>query len=688
MILLANGMLVASVLSVLFRGLFYELESNLMMLFLWLLGSLYFLAKLAKGESFRCAKRVLLPGLLLLIAHGVSVIHLKDRHAHIQSVIQYGTLIMTALVVHDAYRERKDKFFVIFPPIVSLVGGIVALIGLVPSLSRLLIYGVPLMGNRPSDAMISVFQYPNTTAMFLFSCAILALATAETDCSGICRAFFHGISGLLVFSAMQTGSRGGFILGSLGVLIYVFLQPKGGHLRILLVCMAAVAPFLAVVGSYNQGKSQESDRAVLGWIALAFLGAMLGTFVVNAIHRFLQMKKQSKVSAWMVGGIILLFGMAVSFLLYRYRGQIMEGLPLHVFERLGQTNFLKDKNLSYRFQFARDAWRIIQMNWLTGVGGGGWTALYQSVQDTFYVARDAHNHYLETFVELGVLGFASLVAVVGISLFSYARAILHMRKGAHQPAVLGMGCAFFVLASHSAMDFNLSYFSLHLLFWIMMAGASLLHEEKEKKRASGWQLNLLALAGCVVMVGGTGLLSLSGFYGHRGLVHLKAEAYDASVRAYREAGTLDPFNPEFPFELSKLYAGIAKHAREDANRDEWMSLALAEAQRSVALHPVLPAYLKNLGGVYLAREMPMEAVDAYRRLVVSQRCDVDNYRKLVQALMEGAEMQRALGRTEEALDLLRECQTVAASPFVGSDPRMEKLLDKVMVQYAAISGTS
>jgi O-antigen ligase len=80
-------------------------------------------------------------------------------------------------------------------------------------------------------------------------------------------------------------------------------------------------------------------------------------------------------------------------------------------------------SVSYRLLEWKGSWSIIQSNWLTGVGTGA----SKKSMDNFYahynsstigLEHNAHNQYLQTWMESGILGLIAFLACVTIGLFS------------------------------------------------------------------------------------------------------------------------------------------------------------------------------------------------------------------------------------------------------------------------------
>jgi O-antigen ligase len=104
-----------------------------------------------------------------------------------------------------------------------------------------------------------------------------------------------------------------------------------------------------------------------------------------------------------------------------------------------------------------DTLRLIRANPLFGCGLGAYESAllpFKTVAPLFTVDY-AHNDYLQLLAELGILGFAPLVFLVGVI---YARALRHamrLRRGPEAYLALAAAGGLTAIAIHSLADFNL-----------------------------------------------------------------------------------------------------------------------------------------------------------------------------------------------------------------------------------------
>lgn len=114
-----------------------------------------------------------------------------------------------------------------------------------------------------------------------------------------------------------------------------------------------------------------------------------------------------------------------------------------------------NQNAIQRFVFFSDGMKLFQRSPVVGLGMGAFENGIRSVQSFDYETKYAHNHYIQTLVETGVIG---LVLFVGLLATSAACVLLARRKKDDQgvptchPMVPALGAALVFMAAHAATE--------------------------------------------------------------------------------------------------------------------------------------------------------------------------------------------------------------------------------------------
>ncbi|WP_160327764.1 O-antigen ligase family protein [Paenibacillus sp. 32O-W] len=124
-----------------------------------------------------------------------------------------------------------------------------------------------------------------------------------------------------------------------------------------------------------------------------------------------------------------------------------------------------------RLVYYMDGWTLLKEAPLFGQGGGTWRALYASVQREPYVSGEVHNGYLNVALDLGAVGLAVFLAMLGAFL---------LRIGRRDAAMLAVPV---VLLTHAVIDFDMTYG----YYWILLFCWLALHSSGGRRRGKDEQ---------------------------------------------------------------------------------------------------------------------------------------------------------------------------------------------------------
>ena len=241
------------------------------------------------------------------------------------------------------------------------------------------------------------------------------------------------------------------------------------------------------------------------------------------------------------------------------RNRIIGLIPDNIIERFARIS-LSEKNISIRIVFDIDALKLISKNWLLGTGGKSWEVLYYSVQESDYISRAVHNHFLEVFVDTGILGFLSFTSVVILTICYLIKGRIKAEETQKKLYMAGLFSGYAALVAHSTFDFDLSYVSIGLLFWIMIVLATPEVKHMIKLRR-GWAAPVFTLVtAALIMI--NGITAIAEYNAKKALNLTVKYEYSEARRYYEEALRLDPYNYKYSFELSKLYSIFCLQKRQ------------------------------------------------------------------------------------------------------------------------------
>lgn len=656
-------------LSPLFRGLYFALEATAFLTIIALLSVIYFLVKLAKKELIHFNKWHLLFGSLLVVGYAISFIHSVNVRENVNTLIQFTEYFVVSIILLDYYHDKKQQFgWIVMLPVI-IAGFINAVIGL-ESLSRAFsILDVTIESKRIG----ATFEYSNTAAIYFTVCLLFSLTLTNITNKILARVVFTGIGSTIFLATLLTGSRGGYIVSFVVLVIYSLIQPPKYKLKTFcsFICMALPA-FIFVTKISTQTNSHEYIQ-LTKWLLFSFLAAIILGIIFETLKKLLSKTKLKPI--W--GFVTLFLVLTVITVIILNRG-LSAILPESIIQRFASFAKLglSDRNVFLRLEMDKWALLLIKDNWVLGLGGGGWNSLYYSVQEIFFSAKVAHNNYLQVFVESGILGFLSYCAVILVSLWYMFISLIKTKDNTHKLILTGLSCGFLSLVLHSSFDFDLTFPSLALLFWALIAGSAIFLPDspsdnlKIKKSMlvvnnSNMKIILVVICSCLLSL--NGLYTVSAYYADRGNKAMIARSYKASQANFQEASRLDPINPVYYNELAKLYKYYASISTESKDTQVWLKMAKQTAEKSVSLDENFPDFRELLVQIYFDSSMPLEALDNAKRLIECQPCKSSNYELLAKGYLEAADYYIKNNDTDKGKGLLQLCSQIDNLPYVETN---------------------
>ncbi|MFI3227541.1 MAG: O-antigen ligase family protein [Clostridia bacterium] len=123
-------------------------------------------------------------------------------------------------------------------------------------------------------------------------------------------------------------------------------------------------------------------------------------------------------------------------------------LPDNITSRLQglRTNY----SLMTRIQYVKDGWTLFLQSPILGHGLGGFENAVQSVQKYQYETKYAHNHFIQTMVDGGIIGFVAYVSLIISCIF----VLIKSRKTNEMAPMLFSALTMIVV--HGATEFSMS----------------------------------------------------------------------------------------------------------------------------------------------------------------------------------------------------------------------------------------
>lgn len=206
-----------------------------------------------------------------------------------------------------------------------------------------------------------------------------------------------------------------------------------------------------------------------------------------------------------------------------------------------------------RLEFWRVAKDLALTKPLNGYGLGSYSAAYTTQYGgNRWFSRYAHNYYLQTISELGIVGFAFFTLFLVLSVYMLFRRLRRQNNPPWLPGVLGAIVAFII---HIGLDFSWNFPGVTVLFFALL-GMSAGREKIPSK--AGLHIDYrLKLAAFLL----AGLLAVwqfsSEYFGKTGL-ELSGKNYEKSNQYLRTARHINPSNHTFYYREAMNYILLYK----------------------------------------------------------------------------------------------------------------------------------
>ena len=642
-------MMLFTAISPLFRGLFFSLEATAFLAVLAILSFIYFMTKLTNKEDIFYNKWLLIFGTMLILAYGLAFINSVNPRDNLEVLVQVTGYLLFAIVLYDYYQDRKRELCVALmaPMVISAI--VNALIGLMAITGTFRILNDTLNDRRIGGT----FQYANTAAVYYIMAVIFSLTLMYIADKPIYRILLSGMNTIMLLAMLLTRSRGGYIVGFSAVLLLFLIQAKGYRLKTCgsFLC-SAVPAFMLMTEISNQTASQDAKTFMRLLIISFIAGILLAIIFEGMIFCVAGIKKKLRVPETLsriieLTAICLIIASGIF-----YRDKIIALIPDNILERFAKLN-MSSRSIYIRVEFFKDALKLISRNLLFGIGAGGWEVLNYGVQDTYYVSRAVHNHYLEVFVDAGILGFLAFCSIIILTISYIIRGIYKAENLQKRIIFAGLFPGFIALIVHATFDFDLSFVSIALLFWamIVLAIPGTKHRIKLKRSIAA---PIFSVTSAFLILVNT-IFALAAFNAKMGLDLTVKNEYSKALPYYEEALRLDPYNYMHSYELSKLYRNLGDSSNRKENKKAWYEAAVSMAERSISQNPYLPESNRLLIDLYNELDIPLKALEYAEKTVSYQPYYDLNYRLLARSYIKAATYYSEKNDHETANELLKKC---------------------------------
>lgn len=499
--------------------------------------------------------------------------------------------------------------------------------------------------------ILSTLQYPNTTGAYLAVISLLSISLIIVAKKLSTKIIYLSATFLMILVILCTLSKGAWLIFVVGALLLLLGMP--GLLKINSLYALGIA-FLAAGITYTKFyPAVIAEETALPYLLIGLIIVIIGLLVWEGLY-LLNKRFNSKAIIITVSLITLItLGTGSAFFL---GGSSFEAEDIT--KELSRFTDFSDSSYTSRADFIRWGVDIVKDYPINGAGAGGWNALYHQYQDYLSFTTEAHNHFIQVWVEAGTIGLIAFLAMWGLLILTTYRVYNQEKKQKNlngQILIWGTFTAAIALGFHAAMDFDLSLAAIALLLWILFAlisAASCFNEETVKITALNRVhpiFNIGIAAICVL------LLFICGSCYHIGYKHaVKAatamqamtpdksaeeqnEHFQTAVEHYEKAVRLDSNNAEYYADLAYAYAlrytslKQADHQLTNYAYQDTIAV-IKKAEKLKRFDVKVRSSLLNTAGILGDFELMLRQAEG---AVLSNPNDINAYESLVNVLMAG-----------------------------------------------------
>lgn len=631
-----------------FRGLFFPLEQLVALMAALALFAARWLTR-PRGDGVALGPLDLaVAG--LAAAYALSSLFAAAPRAAVQDVVKYLLYALLFWLVQDLARTRRERLWVMHALVAAALG--VAVLGLGAAAGTFQ-YRAAWEGSRISSSL----QYPNTLAAYLTAgyFATLGLWSWSARQRPALGFLYLPVAAFLFIVFVHTLSRGAWLLLPVVAAIFWAASPRGARLGAALAVVASVLAAVPGILRFPQAVKAGAPGPV--WLA-GLAGPALALVLQAGLRALLRLRPRAQAA--------LLVGLAVGAVVAAFRVVPDLRAPDALVQRL-QSIRVEDYSARSRIEWTYDAVRIALARPVLGWGGGGWNAVYLGFQRWPYWSTQVHNHFAQTLVEVGVVGFGVFVAMWLAWLYGWWRAARAVAAATHaggeaaaagdpeRAALAGVLAAGLALGAHSALDFNLSLSAVSLYLWALFG----LVRAAERERAGDPQGLVLTVVragrrgprghtrggaarwvpagAAVVLLALAGSLALGIRTGRAAARALQDRRVAEAAEAFRRAVRLDPLEVTYRMDLGSALESLAAREKNESKRRQLLQQAERQLRQGVDLEPYSANY-RTLLGLYLLRNGQVEeGLQHLERARELHPHEIQRYETLAQAYAQAGQ---------------------------------------------------
>lgn len=315
------------------------------------------------------------------------------------------------------------------------------------------------------------------------------------------------------------------------------------------------------------------------------------------------------------------------------------------------------RNTSQRIVYYRDGFKILRDFPIFGAGGKAWESLYFKYQSYWYYSTQAHNYFLQTFVETGIIGFGVLLAFLGLFLYACMN---NIKKIPDSIITRMLGITVITLLLHSIIDFDLSLAAVFLVVWIGAGIISAINLGTKEMQRTKKRRFPAEMSGCAILFIAALILSINftvaPVYAQKAVKAVEDKDIELAQKHYETAIKYDPFKSAYRIDLARVYNALSRE--KDDNNETKIDNETVEKAEKMALSAISCDRYNSLmyaltGSVYMANGKVEEGLKFVDKSVEYQPMKSLNYQQKADAYFKAGVFYLNRGEQDKALQMFK-----------------------------------
>lgn len=624
-----------------FRGLYFDRELLVAHIITGIIAFLYFINKVKYKEKIIIETKMEYSLFTIITVYFLSTFFAVNTRLAIGELLKYINYYLIFFLVLKLCNSMKKIKITIHTLILS--GLIVAVIGLGSALGTFNYNGAYVQG-----MISSTLQYHNSFGAYMLSMMFLVFPLSNIVAKPYIKFFYYGITYIFYISFIFSYSRGAWVLLPIFLILYLILGKKENRLEMISNFIGSNLGLVVSIKGFNEALKNAVIYKGWAWLVIGVVVSISSAYLIRLfLDKIVNLKINFKVVVPIVVIVFIIIIITFSSTLISY-------LPESIKSRFSDIT-LKTHSVSERVTFYKDALKIVKDYPIIGTGGGGWVSLYTIYQSYNYVSTQAHNFFMQLWIETGIIGL--IILLVNLALFLYILLKLWtFTQNNKNSLLMSMSISSLVLLVHSFIDFDLSLSALSIVLWSLFAliNAFCINEfnSKDFYRFKRLKLNpLVVIIFIFIYVLFSGSLLAGYMYAQKGITELKEtkDIYKA-LQYFEKASEYDMYQATYRVDA----ANLAKIIGQQTKSKEYTDKSFKYAEKALKLDPYNAKINARVGAIYISFGKIDEGLKLVDNIIKYHPLSPSSYATKANAYMTVANYYINKGNIDKAEEYLKE----------------------------------